>query len=263
VALSPSLSEAAFALGYGDYVVGVTAFADYPPEVVKLPKVGGYSEINTEAVYALNPDLVLALGQQEDTIRRLQSLGIRTASFNNDTLEDIIDMFREMGALLDREVKANELITEIETTKKYITEKTKDVPKRKVLVSVGRSMGTGDIGDVYVAGENTIYGQIIRIVGGISAFEGPMPYAAIGKEAILRLNPEVILDLIPNLESMSDYSKADAMAQWQVFDAVDAVKNGEITICTANYICVPGPRVAMTMRDLAKAIHPTIDFDYE
>lgn len=263
VALSPSLSEAVFALGLGDRVVGVTAFADYPPEVKRLPKVGGYSEINTEAVFALNPDLVIALEQQNATVERLRSLGIPTATFTNDKLEDIINMFSKMGTLLKREERARQLITEIEQTQQMLAAKTAGRPQRKVLVSVGRNMGTGEIGDVYVAGRNTIYGEIIELVGGISAFEGSMPYAALGREAIIRLNPEIILDLIPNLDQMPDYSEADALAQWQSFDSLDAVVNDGITICTANYICVPGPRVALMMRDLAQAIHPSIQLDNE
>jgi iron complex transport system substrate-binding protein len=259
VALSPSLSEAVFALGVGGQLVGVTAFADYPPEVKDLPKIGGYSEINVEAVFALNPSLVLALNQQENTVKRLRSLGIQTATFSNDTLEDIIAMLQEMGNLLKRQERAQELINEIEDTKKTLAGITADLPPRKVLVSVGRNMGTGAIGDVYVAGSNTIYGQVIELVGGTSAFEGSMPYAALGREAIMRLNPDVILDLIPNLDQMPNYSEKDAIEQWAGFDTLDAVIHSNIVICTANYICVPGPRVAMMMRDLAKAIHPSID----
>lgn len=263
VALSPSLSEAVFALEKGDRLVGVTAFADYPPEVIALPKVGGYAEINTEAVYALEPDLVIGLDQQETTLQRMRELGIPTASYNNDSLEAIIHMFHNLGTILGSEERAQFLMQDIETTKKLLAEKTRDLPRRKVLVSVGRNMGTGEIGDVYVAGRNTIYGQIIALVGGVSAYEGSMPYVALGREAIMRLNPEVILDLIPNLDKMPDYSTEDALMQWQVFDTIDAVIQKQITICTANYICVPGPRVALMMRDVAQAIHPSLQLNHE
>src|SRR3990172_1277855 len=59
VSLTPAITETLFALGLGDRVVGVTRFCDYPPEVARLPKVGGYADPDVEAVLALTPDLVL------------------------------------------------------------------------------------------------------------------------------------------------------------------------------------------------------------
>ena len=61
VSLAPSLTELVFAMGAGNRIVGVTRFDNYPPEVSKLPKVGGFIDPNIEAVVELKPDLVLAL----------------------------------------------------------------------------------------------------------------------------------------------------------------------------------------------------------
>jgi iron complex transport system substrate-binding protein len=258
VALAPSLSETVFALGLGDRVVGVTAFADYPSAVTNLPKVGGYSEINIEAVYTLKPDLVLALNQQGETIERLQSLGIPTAAFNNTSLNDIKHMIKGVGELLNRPDAASQYLDNIEASLAAIIDQTGDLPSRRILVSVGRNMGTGSISEVYVAGRKTIYGEIIEQLGAENVYQGDAPYVALSREAILRLNPDVILDLIPNLDQMHAYSRSDALKQWQVFETINAVTQNQVIICAANYICIPGPRVGLMIRDLAHSIYPEI-----
>ena len=40
VSLAPNVTEMLFALGLGGRVVGVTEFCNYPPEALRIPKVG-------------------------------------------------------------------------------------------------------------------------------------------------------------------------------------------------------------------------------
>jgi len=259
--LSPSLSETMYALGLGDRVIGVTAFARYPEDVIHKPKIGGYSDINIEAVYALKPDLVLALEQQEDALRQLTALGLHPVRFKNDTIHDILNLIRRVGFLFNRTEKAEELCLRIEAEQKRLIEAASTRPRRRVLVSVGRNMGTGKIGAVFAAGPNTLFGEIITMAGGENAYQGTAPYASLSKEAILRLNPEVIIDLIPDMDKMIDFTKAEALKQWDEFPALDAVRNGEVTINMSSYICIPGPRIILMMRDIARAIHPDLNWD--
>lgn len=255
VTLSPSLSETVCALGLGDRIVGVTAFASYPDEVKKKAKIGGYSDINIEAVYALKPDLVLALEQQEDTTRQLQTLNLNIAYFRNDTIEETLQMIEKAGILLQVPEKAKKICNSIATEQARIRETAASLPQRRVLVSVGRNMGTGAIGDVYAAGNNTIFGEIIALAGAQNVCTGHAPYSKLGKEALLRLNPEVIIDLIPDLDTMP-VTEEEVRRQWQEYQELDAVRNNRVSINTSNYICIPGPRLPLLIHELAAAIHP-------
>jgi len=255
VALSPSLSETLYALGLGDRIAGATAFARYPEEIKNIPKIGGYSDINIEAVYSLNPDLVLALEQQEDAVRRLRILGLTVSEFKNETIDEILDLIRTVGYLFQRTAEAEKLCNEIEAKKQRLKDRASGRPRFRVLVSVGRNMGNGKIGDVYAAGPNTLFGEIVEMAGGKNVYQGKAPYAALGREAILRLNPEIIIDLIPDMDTLQDYTKAAALAQWREFGKVDAVRNERVTINISSYICIPGPRIVMMMRDIEACIH--------
>jgi ABC-type Fe3+-hydroxamate transport system substrate-binding protein len=80
VSLVPSLTEALYALGLGERVVGVTDWCVHPrDEVARVPKVGGTKNPDLAAIRALAPDLVIA--NQEENRRRdvekLEQAGLR------------------------------------------------------------------------------------------------------------------------------------------------------------------------------------------
>src|SRR5579862_8394334 len=76
VSTSPSITETLFALGLGDRVVGVSTYCRFPPEVVKLPKVGTFLKPNAEVIAGLRPDLVLVHAVPDGVDRQLASLHV-------------------------------------------------------------------------------------------------------------------------------------------------------------------------------------------
>ena len=79
VSLVPSLTEALFALGLGERVVGVTEWCVHPAQAVaRLPKLGGTKNPDLDAIRALAPDLVIA-NQEENRkrdVERLEAAGL-------------------------------------------------------------------------------------------------------------------------------------------------------------------------------------------
>ena len=60
VTAAPNLSELVFWIGAGARIVGVSDQCDWPPEVTRLPRVGGLVTPDSERIARLKPDLVLA-----------------------------------------------------------------------------------------------------------------------------------------------------------------------------------------------------------
>jgi iron complex transport system substrate-binding protein len=50
VALAPHVVENLFAVGLGARIVGAVAHSDYPEDALAIPRVGGYSHVNREAL---------------------------------------------------------------------------------------------------------------------------------------------------------------------------------------------------------------------
>ncbi|MGH8011975.1 MAG: helical backbone metal receptor, partial [Candidatus Binataceae bacterium] len=77
VSLDPAVTETIFALGAGKELVGVSQYTDYPPQAVKLPKVGTFLTPNIEAIVALRPTLIIgpAMSADQREIHALRAMG--------------------------------------------------------------------------------------------------------------------------------------------------------------------------------------------
>jgi ABC-type Fe3+-hydroxamate transport system substrate-binding protein len=102
VSLVPSLTEALFALGLGDRVVGVTEWCVHPADgVAPLPKLGGTKNPDRAALIALAPDLVIA-NQEENRrrdVERLEAAGLRVWLTHPRTVAEGAALLAELAEL--------------------------------------------------------------------------------------------------------------------------------------------------------------------
>ncbi|WP_243684406.1 ABC transporter substrate-binding protein [Methanosarcina barkeri] len=124
VSLSPSNTEILGALGLIDQVVGVTDYSNYPTEAATKTNVGGYTEINSEKVVALNPDIVIAdSGNGNETIDYLRGLGLNVVVLNPTDIEGILKDIVLVGKATGTEDKANSLVDSMSDRINSIKEK--------------------------------------------------------------------------------------------------------------------------------------------
>lgn len=258
VSMAPSLTECVYAAGGIDHIVGVTKFCIYPEQVTKLPQVGGFSDANFEAVYRLKPDLVIILDKTFSAPERLESLDIPYVELDTSTIQKIYESIRFLGTLFQTESQSKSAIRELKQQVQSIAEATENAPSRKVLISIGRSMGTGGLRDVYAAGKNTLYDELLELLGSENAYKGNLKYAKLSNESIMRLNPDVIIDLVPDLGTSVNLTREEVQREWNALKHVSAVRNGEVYIFAEDYVTVPGPRFVLVFKDIAQAIYPKI-----
>lgn len=91
IALTPHLTELAFAAGAGTWLVGVARFSDHPPEAKRLPVISDAVQFDLERILALKPDLVLAWqsGTPPGAVNRLERLGLPVFVSDAARLDDI------------------------------------------------------------------------------------------------------------------------------------------------------------------------------
>src|SRR5215469_1034279 len=78
VSVSPNVTEMLYGIGAFGRVVGVTDYCTYPPEVTKLPSIGGWHNPSLEKLAALRPDLVISdSGQAPFIEKNVEALGLR------------------------------------------------------------------------------------------------------------------------------------------------------------------------------------------
>jgi iron complex transport system substrate-binding protein len=258
VSLSPNLTHIIYALGELDRVVGVTLYSDFPPRAKELPNVGGWINPNYEAILALRPDLVVLMKDQ-DTIfgAKLRELGLKTlVTDSNDSVSDIMKTIVYLGDVLGKEAEARKIVSDMESTLNTIRQKTGGAPKKKVLLVVGRNPGT--LEDIYVIGRNNYINELIEIAGGVNAVENTRLSIKITKEAILTLDPDVIIEI--NHEKLD--KEAEILGIWNTLAQSRAVRDGEVYILPSTVVLHPSQTIVEGAQVLSEVLHPELKDKY-
>jgi iron complex transport system substrate-binding protein len=259
ISLSPGLTETLFAVGAGDRVVGVTRFCNWPAEASARPKVGGFLDPNYEAMVALRPDLVVMMPSNRAHLAELERLGLRCTVVDQTMLEDILDSVETLGRLTGNGAKARDLRASMQRRIDAVRAKAAPLPHPRVLLSSGRDLRAKKLDEVYVVGRKTFLGDMLLIAGGENAFpDSAVDYPALSGEAILRLNPDVIVEFTNGLGELG-LTREDAVAPWRALPGLAAAEKGRIATLDGAHLTIPGPRVVETLEALAKAIHPEWD----
>jgi len=251
ISTAPNITEMVYALGLGKRLCAVTTHCTYPAAAAALPKAGGYFAINYEIIQTLQPELVLILKGNVTARDRLKKMGFQTVEIESRSMEDIFQSVEKIGAACGVEMRAAELVSKLRKKVSNVRKQAQSVRERpRVLIVFGRNPAADTIGTVYAIGPQSIHHEMLETAGGRNAYEGQLPSAAVSAEGIIRMNPDVIIDLLPGIGENADLSA------WQKLSSVNAVKNGRIVALTGDYVCIPGPRFVQTLEDIAKAIHP-------
>ena len=261
ISLAPSITETLFAVNAGDKVVAVTDYCQYPAQVKNLPKVGGYLDPNLEQIIRLKADMVILLERQHALKKQLQQLGIATLSIDNSSLAGIRRSIIDIATAVGQAAKSEKLISDFDSRLNAIQQKVESQPKPKVLIAIAHSSNTHYLDKVYIAGQQDFYNDLLPFIGAINVYQGTqLRVPALSTEGLLRLNPEVIIDIFPDAEVYSPDITA-LRQQWQRLDKIHAIQNNQLHIIQADYAVIPGPRIIQLAEQLAQILHPHLDWE--
>ncbi len=261
ISLAPNITEKLFALGLGDRIVGVTRFCKYPPKALEKEKVGGFFDPNYEAIVVLKPDLIILLPEHENIQKYVNELGLKSLVVKNRRIDEILNTITTIGTICGSEDSANELLSKIKSRMKIIKDKTTGKKQPSVLISIGRTLGSGSLKEVCISGKNTFFDELITYAGGRNAWEEiKIAYPVLSAEGLLHINPDVIIDMVPSLE-MKELDETVVMKEWKSVSSVNAVKNNRVHVLNNDYAVIPGPRFILLLEDLARILHPEIEWN--
>ena len=121
-------------------------------------------------------------------------------------------------------------------------------------------MGSGMLEDVYISGKEGFYNDMIEFIGGVNAYSGGVAAPVVSGEGIIWMNPDVIIDMVPDLEEQG-WSQEQIRREWAALPQVNAVKSGRIYIFGEDFVAVPGPRFISIMEKMARVMYPDVDWD--
>ncbi|MBN8547735.1 MAG: ABC transporter substrate-binding protein [Deltaproteobacteria bacterium] len=256
ISLAPSITEILFALGLGDRVVGVSRYSDYPVEARAKPRVGALLDPNFEAIVALRPTIVLGLSEFREKLPYLESLGLKTETFEHRTLRGIDDSIRRIGALCGQPQQAGVMADDILRRIEVVKARVKGRPEVRTMVVVGESSGDGTLTSLFLSGTDGFYNEVLSLAGGRNVVTSKtLGISTISAEGVMHLNPDVVIEIVL-ANGGQQLNHATIRQAWSDVPSVAAVKNNKIFIVDQDYVSVPGPRFVRVLEDFARYLHP-------
>ena len=257
VCMSPGITETVFALGMGDQVVGVTRYCLYPPEARQRVQVGGFLDPNFEALVALRPDLILLTPFHRELRPELERLNLPYEIIVQDTIGDIRESFLRLGALCGTEGHAQALAADFDARLADISGRIGDSPPVRVLMTTGREVRSGSLNEVYAVSSGSFLSDLLTLAGGENCVTGKIAeYPALSAEGILQLDPDVIIELGPDLQ---DNERETALAAWRALPGLRAVRQNRVYYLGGAQHTIPGPRILDTLEVFADFLHPDLE----
>lgn len=254
VALAPSTVEILYALDLGDQVAGVSRYTTFPPEAMKKPKVGGYNDVDMEALVGLKPDLVILLEEQGDLEQKLNDMGIGTLLVKHMSVEGVLESIRKVADRCGVAERGVLLENDLRRRMAEVAKRHEGKLRPKVLVSIGREVGTGKVRMLTAAGAQGFHQELIGLAGGVNAYEGGVAFPQLNREQFIRMNPDVIIDMVPKRD-LDAIGQEKLLAEWQELGELKAVREGRVYLLGGDQYYVPGPRFMETLEAFAELIH--------
>lgn len=250
VALDAADCEILYALGAGDTLVGRGEYCDYPETVADIPSVQSGSETNIEQIIALEPQVVImsTMDQTTEQEEALENAGIRVAVTDAQTISDVYEAIRLIGALVGKNDEAGTLVLNMGKTFADIQDKVDSDGEKTVYFEVS-PLQYG----LWTAGSGTFMDELATLLGVKNAFADVEGWAEISEEQVLERDPDYIVTIAMYYgEGQTPVEEIMSRTGWE---NLKAIKSGDVFNADTNQVARPGPRLT----DGAQALY---DFFY-
>src|SRR5690242_2078703 len=187
ISLVPSQTELLFDLGLEKEVIGNTKFCIHPEKWFReKTRVGGTKKVNFEKIKELSPDLII--GNKEENVKgQIEKLADQFDVWITDvnSLEDALEMIRDVGTLCHRKQTAESLASRIKASVEKLKEEISQKEKKKAAYFIWKDPWM-------VAGGNTFINDMMKQAGFENVFASQDRYPEINLKEI-PLNTEFVL----------------------------------------------------------------------
>jgi iron complex transport system substrate-binding protein len=234
ICLTEETTETLYLLGEQERIVGVSGYTVRPREARLKPKVSAFINAKFDKILALKPDLVFAFSDlQADIAAELIRRGVTVMTFNQRSVNEILEMILIVGRIVGCEAKARQLIAGLQVEMSAIRESAARFAHRpRVLFE--------EWYDPLISGIRWV-DELTEIAGGQSIFPELREKQA-GKDRIV--DPSDVIGRDPQVIIGSWCGRAvkkEWICEREGWDRLSAVRDGHIYEVKSAYILQPGP----------------------
>lgn len=236
VCLTEEPTEVLYAIGEQHRIVGISGFTVRPPRARReKPKVSAFTSAKIGEILKLEPDFVVGFSDiQADIARELIAAGVEVWISNHRSVDGILDYIRRLGALVGAADKADALARAAEDKIAQVHNAASRLPRRPRVYFE-------EWDEPMISGIRWV-AELVRIAGGDDIFP-ELADQSLARDRIIADAGEVVRrvpDIIVGSWCGKRFrpEKVAARADW---DAIPAVRNGELHEVKSPIILQPGP----------------------
>jgi iron complex transport system substrate-binding protein len=249
ISMAPSNTELLFAIGAEGQIVGRDEYSDFPPAALEVSSIGStYGELNTEAIVAFEPDLVLVAAITPiEQIEALKELGLRVFQVPNPlSFDDLFAIISDLGLMTGHQAEADELVDALEERIAAVEQAVQDAPSVRVFYEVDGTDPTAP----WTTGSGTFQQLLIEMVHGENIAADIAGWGSMNLEQIVERDPEVIIFA----EGPWVPTTSESLADRSGWDGISAVVNSRVFGVDTNWVDRPGPRLVDALERFAEVI---------
>ena len=247
IALAPHIVEMLYDVGAGNQIIGTTAFADYPEQAKKIPRIGNYVRLQLERVIELQPDLIIAWksGNPSDDLARLEQLGFKIIYSQPHTFSDIANEVRSFAKITGHTAQGKQVAKKFEHELAII----KSTYKNKTEITGFYELWSRPLTTV---AKGSWPQQFLNICKVKNPFQQVItPYPQISIEQVLPASVQLII------QPLSVNQKDREAFNWQDWPIIPAVANKQIIQPDADAMHRMSLRSLTALKELCQAIDNT------
>lgn len=236
VCMTEESTELLYLLGEEHRIVGISGFTVRPPRARKeKPKVSAFTSAKIDKILALNPDLVVGFSDlQADIAAELIRRGVNVYIFNQRSVDEILSMICQLGALVGASLKTDEWLAPV-------TARIDSLKARAAKPHLKPKVYFEEWNDPLISGIQWV-AELIEIAGGIDLFP-ENSNQPLGVNRIIADPGEVVKrqpDIIIGSWCGKKFRPQHVVERpgWQ---DIPAVRNGQIFEIKSPLILQPGP----------------------
>jgi iron complex transport system substrate-binding protein len=234
ICLTEETTETLYLLGEDHRIVGVSGYTVRPPAARLKPKVSAFINAKIDKILALEPDLVLAFSDlQGDIVRDLVRRGLTVFTFNQRSVNEILQMIETLGRLVGAFERGEALVGQLQSGLEAIKISAARFPRRpRVLFEEWK--------DPLISGIRWVE-ELIEIAGGDTIFPDLRLHALakdriISPAQVIERDPEVIIGSWCGVKVNKSYIRS--RVGWS---QISAVRKQHVYEIKSTYILQPGP----------------------
>ncbi len=222
-------------------MVGRTRYCTQPPRAVgRVAKVGGTKKVDVGCILNLEPDLVVAVKEENtrEDIVGLKEAGVAVFVGAPETVEDALGMLKELAERVGAEEEAAEAVLgPIERVYERLRE-AKPQRARRCFVPIWR--------EPYMSvGSDTYVHDVLKTCGGENVCGTSRRYPVVTLEDVEDLKPEVVL-----LPDEPYPFSAEDLPEFYALD-IPAAREDSIHLVDGKLLTWYGPRMASSLSQLS------------